>query len=252
MAKSFYVTLPSNGSMNVFPGNTVTEYKNKLPRPLHLDGEWEVGLIECTYPYSWFQICNETSKLYSRNTSEDGAWQKVILQPLKSIDGSEIGARRYLSTNLKNEDLIKFDGQNFNNQLKMKTRANFAVRFKGKITQTLGVPDPFVLSDEWQYGRYPWMKQNVHQLFVYTDIITPHPVGDREVSLLKQFSVTGLPDFGLPVDVAPPLIAYYPVNRNPIDAIEIVLRDGTCRKIPFTSGRTIVTLHFRQRRSALL
>ena len=82
MAKSFYVTLPSNGSMNVFSDNTVTEYKNKLPRPLHLEGEWEVGLIECTYPYTWFQICNETSRIYTRNTSrgdEGGGRQKATM-----------------------------------------------------------------------------------------------------------------------------------------------------------------------------
>ena len=96
------------------------------------------------------------------------------------------------------------------------------------------------------------MKQNVHQIFVYTDIITPHAVGDHEVPLLKQFSVTSPPEFGSPVDVVPPVTAYYPVNRNPIDSIEIILRDGTGQKIPFTSGRTITTLHFRQRRSAWL
>ena len=85
MAKSFYVTLPSNGSMNVFPGNTVTEYKNKLPRPLHLDGEWEVGLIECTYPYSWFQICNETSKFYFKELATHSNWNPVELHPVRSF-----------------------------------------------------------------------------------------------------------------------------------------------------------------------
>ena len=238
--------------MNVFPDNTVTEYKNKLPRPLHLDGEWEVGLIECTYPHSWFQICDETSKLYKRNTAQNGEWINVPLNAVKSIDLTKIGARRYLPETARTTNLLLFDGQNFNDQLKMKARQRLNLRFEGKITQTLGVPDPFVLEDSWTYGRYPWMEQNVHQIFVYTDIITPHPVGDHEVPLLKQFCVADLPKFGLPVNVTPPVTAYYPVNRNPIDTIEIVLRDGTGKKIPFTSGRTIVTLHFRQRRSARL
>ena len=253
--RSFYVTLPSNGSMNVFPDNTVTEYKNKLPRPLHLDGEWEVGLVECTYPYSWFQICNETSEIYTRNTSrgdEGGKWLKATLNPVRVINATEIGLRRYLPDDLRNANVLLFDGHNFNWLVKMKAKTGKEVRFEGKITQTLGVPDPFVLEDTWTYGRYPWAVQNVHQIFVYTDIISPHAVGDREVPLLKQFCVTGLPDFGLPVNVTPPVTAYYPVNRNPIDSIEIVLRDGTGKKIPFTSGRTIVTLHFRQQRSARL
>ena len=251
MAKSFYVTLPSNGSMNVFPGNTVTEYKNKLPRPLHLDGEWEVGLVECTYPYSWFQISEETSHMYYRLPKLSMKWSPLPILNVKSIFNEEaIFREKWMESH--HRPWLRFNGVNDNGQLKMNTPQNVELKLEGKITQTLGVPDPHVLTSEWEYGRYPWMKQNVHQLFVYTDIITPHPVGDREVPLLKQFSVTNLPDFGSPVDVVPPLVAYYPVNRNPIDAIEIALRDGTGQKIPFTSGRAITTLHFRQRRSAWL
>ena len=99
MAKSFYVTLPSNGSMNVFSDNTVTEYKNKLPRPLHLEGEWEVGLIECTYPYSWFQICDETSRIYIRNTSRGDEGQAYgsrtgrVSLPANLISGGPTVAR---------------------------------------------------------------------------------------------------------------------------------------------------------------
>ena len=99
--------------MNVFPDNTVTEYKNKLPRPLHLDGEWEVGLVECTYLDSWFQICNETSKIYTRNTSR-GEWQKTTLIPVRTISVTEIGLRRYLPDDLRNNNVLLFDGHNFN------------------------------------------------------------------------------------------------------------------------------------------
>ena len=28
----------------------------KLSRTLHLDGEWEVGLAEIDYPYTWYDI----------------------------------------------------------------------------------------------------------------------------------------------------------------------------------------------------
>ena len=87
--KSFYVTLPSNGSMDVFPENTLTQFRNKLPRSLHLDGEWDVGLIECMYPFSWFQISPETSKLYKRNVVSNSEWINIPLQNVKSIFNEE-------------------------------------------------------------------------------------------------------------------------------------------------------------------
>jgi hypothetical protein len=49
-SSSFYVTLPSNGSKDVYPNNKPNSYKNQFPRALQLDGEWEVALTELTYP----------------------------------------------------------------------------------------------------------------------------------------------------------------------------------------------------------
>ena len=50
MASQFYLTLPSNSSMEYFPANTLTNFKTKLAQPLELIGEWEVALSEFQYP----------------------------------------------------------------------------------------------------------------------------------------------------------------------------------------------------------
>ena len=42
----FYLTLPSNSSFTNYPKNTLAEYTTQLPRPIQLDGEWEVALVE--------------------------------------------------------------------------------------------------------------------------------------------------------------------------------------------------------------
>jgi len=43
----FYLTLPSNASMQFYPNNTAAQYTIKLPRPINLDGgDWEVALTE--------------------------------------------------------------------------------------------------------------------------------------------------------------------------------------------------------------
>lgn len=49
----FHLTLPSDGSHETFPDNTLSHYKTRLPQPIDLtDGEWEMGLTEMIYPTS--------------------------------------------------------------------------------------------------------------------------------------------------------------------------------------------------------
>ena len=47
---SFYVTLPSNASMNIYPDNKKSNYTTQLNTPIRLDGNYEVALanITCT------------------------------------------------------------------------------------------------------------------------------------------------------------------------------------------------------------
>ena len=52
----FYLTLPSNSSMNYYPENTLAHYTTVLAQDVDLSGRWEVGLSEIQYPYSLHNI----------------------------------------------------------------------------------------------------------------------------------------------------------------------------------------------------
>ena len=47
---SFYLTLPSNSNGQEFPHNASNSYKVRLPDPIRLEGEWEVGLSAVALP----------------------------------------------------------------------------------------------------------------------------------------------------------------------------------------------------------
>jgi hypothetical protein len=47
---SFYYTLQSNASKDVFPSNTCTNFKVRLPQRMTLSGQWAVGLAEIHFP----------------------------------------------------------------------------------------------------------------------------------------------------------------------------------------------------------
>ena len=50
---SFYLTLPSNSSMQYFPNNTLSNYITKLSNIVELHVKYEVGLVEIIYPINW-------------------------------------------------------------------------------------------------------------------------------------------------------------------------------------------------------
>ena len=50
MTDNFIVTLSSNASSDVYPTNTLASFRTYLPTTIELDGKWEVGLTEITYP----------------------------------------------------------------------------------------------------------------------------------------------------------------------------------------------------------
>lgn len=54
--EEFYVSLPSNSSMDYFPENTQASYRTKLSSPLALSGEWEVALREIFMSRNWFNV----------------------------------------------------------------------------------------------------------------------------------------------------------------------------------------------------
>ena len=57
LGDQFLVTLPSNvkGSDKTRPG----QYETTLATPLDLPGEWEVALIDMTYPHTWINLSKE-------------------------------------------------------------------------------------------------------------------------------------------------------------------------------------------------
>ena len=48
----FYLTLPSNSSMDYHPENTLTNFVTRLPTVIDLEGSWEVALMEIQYPHT--------------------------------------------------------------------------------------------------------------------------------------------------------------------------------------------------------
>ena len=52
-SKEIFIDLVSNASMDIFPENTLSKFKNRLSQPLRLSGNWVVGVQEIFYPITF-------------------------------------------------------------------------------------------------------------------------------------------------------------------------------------------------------
>ena len=58
--EGFYMTLPSDGSIEIYPENTLSHFTNRLVQPVDLtEGEWRVGMIEMIFSTTLDNITEE-------------------------------------------------------------------------------------------------------------------------------------------------------------------------------------------------
>ena len=80
--RSFYITLPSNSNMDIYPGNKKSNYKVRLPRTLYLKNKYEVALVEIEYPITWDTFSqHESYKIIVKDMNRSGDHIELLIQP---------------------------------------------------------------------------------------------------------------------------------------------------------------------------
>ena len=64
----FDIYLESTGSMEVYPENKMAVFRNLLPEPLQLEGDWRVALAEIVFPSSIKNITTTEYMIYTPRT----------------------------------------------------------------------------------------------------------------------------------------------------------------------------------------
>ena len=248
MAGQFYVTLPSNSSMNYFPQNTITSYNTKLSEQIRLTGEWEVGIAEIHYPHSWFNV-DETNNKFYVNTDTN---HEIIIPSGYYTSGDKLIDEINNTLRKNNINDVQFRFLPTPERVGISTGVNASIRFLEGFQTLLG----FELNSIPELSSVVAKKPiNIHyrvpSLYVYTDIIEYQRVGDVSVPLLRILQTK---ESDIKKDVFREFIMphYKRVVKKDFDTILIDLRSDTGEKISFQRGRLLVKLHFRQSRSSYL
>ena len=280
---NFYITLPSNSSLEYFPDNTLAKYTTKLHRRIVLDSDhWEVALAEIQYP-TLFETVSESKEMwiqYSQRVKlEKGAdsyeMKKFILP--QGIYDKEESVGKILTRGLKvfrvyfdrniNRFVMVYDSKDVGSILMsnsmgrllgyfMKNNEQFTLdvevskflisanQLNHKSDDLLGLIHDTTMMAEAPYPPQLTQSSPTH-MYVYTDIIEPNLVGDCVAPLLRIIKIQKqIADPDVSASFSNPY--YLPVMKREFDTIEIHLRSDEGQLIPFVSGKLNLRLHFRR------
>jgi len=102
----FYLTVPSNASMQLYPNNKVAQYRIKLPRPINLDsGDWDVALTELSVLSIFDNVvsCTCYIKLIGPEHSINNSTVNYIIEPGHYNEDSLL---RYLNHQVANYGIL--------------------------------------------------------------------------------------------------------------------------------------------------
>ena len=243
---SFYITLPSNSSMDIFPDNTLTSFTTKLKSALQLEGRYEVALTEIMFPVNW-------------KFRKDG---QIIVTDLISKKFEKFDIRFYAFDSVQElfnsiNDFMKKKSIPivfYYNKLTFKASLTIQVPWYIDFTDDIHKEFGFTLksiqamqnaTSFHAINKIPDVLNPINSLYIYSDIVEHQFVGDEVAPLLRVVAVTGSNNYGEIVNRIFTSPHYIPVSRNYIETIRLDIRDDTGEKIQFSPGKVLIKLHFK-------
>ena len=269
---SFIVELVSSASSEIYPQNSLSAFTNFLPEQLNLEGDWEVALLEISYPSLINNVTSGKFWYIHKNDKYQKTNNYVTQKDLEQFIPCRIEPGLYQSTDqiliALNENLKKNwkgNKKNFNlnwsvNQVSRKIdfelphKDSLLVLGSPDLSAILGFPVNYCLDNTVTKSVFPTDILRFHSIMVYTDIIEYSVIGDTKAPILRGFPFEQRLSHDR-ISVTKVLnnsrfdnLQYRRLLKNSIHSIRIELRSQTGELIPFLSvGVTRLTLVFRQR-----
>ena len=249
MDESFYVTLSSNVNTQYYPDNKLTHFFNKLQSPLNLhEKRWVVGLAEIQCPFNWKNIQKDdvSCTFYDVNSLKT----KTIYVPAGHYKSAKhltlwLNAEVRKLTEKGFYKCAHFKIDDISEKVVIQATANILLWFSEKLSRILGFQSkqPQKVNNKFYYGEEVVdIRDGVHHLYIYTNIIEHRPVGDTSLPLLRVVPVTETGSNLYKIHTFEN-IHYLPARRQIFEAVEIDIRNGIGEYIPFERGSVLVTLH---------
>ena len=241
--QGFYITLPSESSRDLFPENNPSEYTVRLPRWVHLNGHWEIGLHSIAYtPWNIIRHLDEPISFITGGNEGKGGKMRKHYASVKEYVSS-------INKSLKDKsNEIEFS-LGLNGKVKVSLSSGYTVRLRREQAIVLGFMTFEDSSETYdvkntETGTYQanlYRETNIH---VYCDIVQAQIVGDKMAPLVAVVPCQKTAETYETL-YAVENIHYIPVQTKSFQNIKVHLRSSTGEPIPFEHGRAAITLHVK-------
>ena len=271
---NFIVELVSNASSSIYPDNTLASFTNFLPEQLYLDGDWEVALLEITYPalYNnitegkfWYVPQRSTSKKSNNEETREAlneSYESVTILPGMYLSLDEIFQSMNDALRLRNRQSVelkwKVDSITRHCEIELASDKSQLVFASQDLCSILGFSQSVWFSSKGPHrSEFPIDVLRFHSVMVYTDIVEFSIIGDTIAPILRCFpfnnkiqrdsiSVTKYSNY-----VSFDNLQFRRLLKNSIHSIKVELRSPTGELIPFVAvGITRLTLLFRKTKAS--
>lgn len=240
--RQFYVTLPSNSSMGIFPKNTQAQYKVKLPEHLSLTGPWEVGLTSITYPHTWINVTDLSRRFYFDTGT--GVWDGDLLPLAYYPTAVELVGEinKALVSNKVSGLSLQFD--KLTQKVTVTVDKGKRMYFGEGLDTMLGFNKDDIISKTTTAPYVCDLSIGLQSLFVYLDIVDSQIVGDVRAPLLRTVPVQGQDGETITLNYDNP--QFLPLATKEFETLEVLITSDVGEKITFERGRVVLTLNFRR------
>lgn len=244
---NMYITLPSTSNRKEFPKNKLSNYRVKLSNRLKLkQGKHEIALTEITFPTSWYNIT--TGKISIKKTENDGT---ETVQILNIYPGSISSPKKLIerinqyAQEMKFNTLFSLVYEEYSNMSSLIVYiSGYDVMLSDDLSKIFGfTSEKYYSLGVHKAQRTTDMYTSCQLMYVYSDIVSPRPVGNiqspllRSIPISEKFNQNVLKEFSNP--------QYVQVNTMETDIINIVLTTDEGKEIDFQNGKVSLTLHIR-------
>ena len=270
MSKTFDIVLPSKSSLVDFPHNRPGNFRTRLHHGIHLDGSYEVALVNIMYPVSFHNLpenraffdvdyLGENHKIvcahgyYARADVLIAEIQLAMKMYAERIGISELSdAVQFTYDSVQGCVKMEINHQTQPTKVKFKdpsllgTLLGFrnGTDYLGSVigkTDGNGLP---CLNE--RFIGHPDL-HTIKTVYVYADLISYSLIGQHYTPLLAHFMCSG--NYGQ-VEERVFLDKYFKnVIIRDLNTIHIGLYDNSGNELKFASGEVVATLRFREKAS---
>ena len=243
-----YLYLPSNGSYDVFPNNTAGDWTTMLEMPMDLsDGKYEVGLAEIQFIRSLPTLTKTTFSV----TLPNGSKRNFTLSTsgVASVSDMIEAINTAIPSTYKAYVSLSYDMTTF--KAKVSVAKDYKLEIPNEWVNVLG----FMTNTFSARGRKKNVEamriadlyQGTYNLYVFSNISQPIPVGSKTKPLLGIVSIPkgqrSEPEVVTNTYTTP---MFLPVTESYIQTIRIYLTDDIGNPIHFKLEPTTVKLALRK------